>query len=398
MKVMLPRYDIVDSKGFLEIYGDKRMVDLGIDDELLQAPESIDDEKKLAIRFGIIGAGQAGGNLADAFWASGYRRVCVVNTTTRDMQRLQVPHRHVLKSDGGAGKNPAVGRESLEREYEEVFRMMQSSFKRELDHVLICVGAGGGSGSGAVVPLIKMAKEYLVSIGVSEPEKKVGVICTLPTKDESSAVQRNALDVANELCEMSESGQLSPLILVDNARVMQMFGAASVVDVWGKANKNIVALFNSFNELCAIDDASCHVTCDPKDYKTVMQGGGVMAFGRTKLEKVVKPTDVADAVRDNVKKGLLVEGLDLSTASKGAALLVSGSEGLSSIPQEALENAFASLNRLMKQGSGTVLHRGVYEVGSSAVYLYTIIGGMSRPMSRLKELHMKSGGAYPIGG
>lgn len=374
------------------------MVDLGIDEELPQAPESVEDEKKFAIKFGIIGAGQAGGNLADAFWGVGYRRVCVVNTTTRDMQRLQVPNRHVLRSDGGAGKNPSIGKKALEREYEEVFRMMQSSFKKGLDHILVCVGAGGGSGSGAVVPLIKMAKEYLVSIGVSEPERRVGVICTLPTKDESSAVQRNALDTVSELCQMAESGHLSPLVLIDNARVMQLFGQASVIDVWSKANKNIVALFNSFNELCAIDDSSCHVTCDPKDYKTVMQGGGIMAFGRTKLDKVSKPTDVADAVRDNVKKGLLVDGLDLSTASKGAALLVSSSEGLSSVSQEALENAFASLNRLMKQGPETVLHRGVYEINAQSMYLYTIIGGMTRPESRLKELHMKSGGAYPIGG
>jgi cell division protein FtsZ len=374
-------------------------LDLGIDEEVVVPPEVVLDDKKVAIKFGIIGAGQGGGQLADAFWQIGYRRVAVVNTTTRDMQRLQIPeaNRHVLKGEGGAGKDPRVGRTALENESEEVFRLIQGAFKKDLDHVLICVGAGGGTGSGSALPLVKICKDYLLSIGVQNPDKKVGVIATLPTKDESAAVQRNALETVLPLCKLAEDGLLSPLVLIDNSRVLQMYGKASVVDVWAKANKNIAGLFNAFNELCAVDDPSAHVVCDPKDYKTVIEGG-VLAFGRTKLEKVEKPTDVADAVRENVKKGLLVEGMDLSRAKVGAGLLVANGEGLSSITQEALEMAFGSLNRLMAQSEETKLHRGVYqEENSKAIYLYTILGGMGRPMSRLQEMNLKAGGVYPIG-
>lgn len=370
-----------------------------IDEELPVEQETVTEEKKTAVKMAFLGIGQGGGNIADEFWKAGYRRVSVVNTTTRDMHRLSVPvtNRHVLKSDGGAGKDPRIGKALVEGELEDIFKLLQGSFKKDVEQILICVGAGGGTGSGGVLPLVKLCKDYLISIGVQGAEQKVGCIVTLPTKEESSAVQRNALDTLMPLVEMAEKGQLSPLVLVDNARVMQLYGKSSVVDVWGKANRNIAALFDSFNLICAMDDLSVIVTCDPQDYRTVLQSG-IMTFGRTKLEKVDKVTDISDAVRENVKKGLLVEGLDLSKASAGMAILIADKENLERIPQEALEGAFGSLNRLMKQGSDTKLHRGVVENTNPGVYLYTLVSGLGRPVARLQEIANKAGASYPIVG
>ena len=39
------------------------------------------DVKELAVKFGIIGAGQGGSRLCDTFFKMGYRRVCAINTT-----------------------------------------------------------------------------------------------------------------------------------------------------------------------------------------------------------------------------------------------------------------------------------------------------------------------------
>lgn len=375
-------------------------VDIEIDDELPVVSEVVEDAGKKAIKMAFLGIGQGGGNLADSFYALGYRRVAAVNTTAKDMIRLSIPeaNRHVLKSAGGAGKDPKVGRALVEAEKEEIFRLLQECFKKEVDQILICAGAGGGTGTGGVLPAVKICKEYLVSIGVTDVAKKVGVIVTLPTKDESSAVQQNALDTLLPLLDMAEKGELSPLVLIDNAKVMSLYGKTSVTDVWGKANKNVAALFDAFNQLCAVEDESVHVTCDPQDYRTVLQAG-VLAFGRTKIEKVERPTDVADAVRENVKKGLLVEGMDLSKATHGAAILCGSHEDLSSVSQESLEAAFGSLNRLMAQGPETKLHRGVYSLESSkSLYVYTVLSGLGRPMARLSEMQAKAGGAYPIGG
>lgn len=374
------------------------MVELMIDEESpIQTDAEIKDTNKKALKLAILGCGQGGGNIADAFWAAGYRRVAAVNTTARDMQRLQLPekNRHILKSPGGAGKDPSVGRGLVEAESEEIHRLMLNAFGKDVDQILLCAGSGGGTGTGGVLPLVDIAKQYMISVVGVDPaivSKRVGVVVTLPTKDESSAVQKNALDVLKPLLSLAESGKISPLVLVDNARVMSLYGKASVTDVWGKANRNIAALFDSFNQLVAQDDQSVVVTCDPQDYRTVLEAG-ILAFGRTKLEAVDQPTAVADAVRENVKKGLLVEGMDLSKATHGAAILVGDEAALGTVPQESLEAAFASLNRLMHQGPETKLHRGVYAIPGSGLYVYTILAGLGRPESRLREMEAKATGA-----
>lgn len=246
------------------------------------------------------------------------------------------------------------------------------------------------TGGGATLPLVKLCKDYLKSIGQTDVEKKVGVIVTLPTKDESAAVQKNALEVLLPLIEMAEKGELSPLVIVDNARVMQLYGKASVMDVWVKANKAIAGLFHYFNRLCAEDSTDVIVTCDPQDYKSVLRSG-ILAFGRTKLEKMEKPTDVADAVRENVKQGLLVEGLDISKATHGAGILLANEQNLAKIEQESLEMAFGSLNRLMHQGPETKLHRGVYKGNGDGIYLYTMLSNLGRPEMRIQEMKAKAG-------
>ena len=366
-----------------------------LDDEIVKSEEvKIEDTKKVAVKFGILGSGQAGNALANSFYSIGYRRVVAVNSTERDMQRLQIPveNRYLLAGIEGAGKIPEAGRKAAEQDYDEIMKVVRKSFGKDLDHILVCAGLGGGTGGGSVTTLVKLCKEYLVSIGVPDADKKVGVIATLPTKDESSAVQLNALTGLKSLFDLAESGNLSPLILVDNARAMSLYGGASVVDAWSKINRNVVGVFDYFNVLSAANDESVHVTFDPQDYKTVLQSG-VMTFGRASIGGGDHGA-ISDAVKQNVKKGLLVEDVDFSQATHGAAILLGDKESLSKISQDALEDAFGTLNRMMKQGPETKLHRGVYE-GGKGCYVFTIMSGLGRPTKRLAEIEAKAGRAYP---
>jgi len=379
-----------------EVLKKESAVDLvQLDDEVVKQEElKIEDTKKVAVKFGILGSGQAGNALADSFYSIGYRRVVAINSTDRDMQRIQIPvsNRYLLGGIEGAGKVPESGRKATERDYDEIMKVVRKSFGKDIDHILVCAGLGGGTGGGSVNILVDLCQEYLASIGVSDVEKKVGVIATLPTKDESSAVQHNALTGLKSLFDLAEKGKLSPLILVDNARALSLYGGASVVDAWSKINRNVVGMFDYFNVLSAANDSSVHVTFDPQDYKTVLQSG-VMTFGRA----IIGGYDVgviSDAVKQNVKKGLLVEDVDFSQATHGAAILLGDKESLSKISQDALEDAFGTLNRMMKQGKGTKLHRGVYEGGKDC-YVFTIMSGLGRPTKRLAEIEAKAGKAYP---
>lgn len=386
----------VDNKKTIKIDSVKKgfemSIDLGIDDESIDSSGAeVKDVGKFAVKFGIIGVGQAGNNLAQSFWDRGYRKVAIVNSTARDMQRLSIPekNRHVLKSDGGAGKDPAVGKKLIESEKEEIIALIRNCLGTDVEQILILVSGGGGTGCGAALPMVDICKQYMKSIGI-DSDKRVGVMFAMPTKDESSASQKNAYSCLNDLVSLAESGSISPLVLMDNSRVLSLYGKASVTDVWTKANKNAVSLFSSFNELSALDGPEVHMTCDPQDYKSVLRGG-ILVFGRTKVEKVEKVTDIADAVRDNLKKGLLVEGLDLSKAKVGAAILVGSSDALSSVSQEALEAAFGSLNRMMDQGGETKLHRGLYELDGSPLFVFTLLSGLGAPELRMQEMANKGG-------
>lgn len=369
------------------------MVEIDIDEEVAVQSTSVEDERKVAVRMSVIGLGQGGGNIADAFWKLGYRRVGVVNTTDKDMQRLSCPNRYVMKSPGGAGKNPDVGRKCAEAESDEILAFMTKTFGQNTDHVMLTVSLGGGTGTGSVFPSIKIAQEYMKSIN-KDFKKTVGVIATLPSRAESPAVFGNAVDALKELCALADAGEISPLVLVDNQKVVDMFGGASVLDAWGKANKNIAALFNVFNELSAQNNDHVVVTFDPEDYKSVLKSG-ILGFGRSKLIQVSTPTAIAEAVRANVKQGLLVDGLDISKATSAAGVLVASEDNMQGVPQDALESAFGALSRMLDPGPKTKLHRGVIISPSQPVTMYVLISGLGAPEKKIAEMEIKAGRVYP---
>ena len=104
------------------------------------------DAKEVAIKYGIIGAGQGGSRLAASYYDVGYRRVCAINTTAQDFLGLSIPKEKqlVLEAKGGAGKDPQKGRNALKESQEDVLNLMRHSFGEDIERIIICIGAGGG--------------------------------------------------------------------------------------------------------------------------------------------------------------------------------------------------------------------------------------------------------------
>jgi len=105
-----------------------------------------EDTKLLAVKFGIIGAGQAGSRMVDTFYSLGYRRVCAINTTAQDFLGLELPvnRQLVLTTKGGAGKDQGQGQEAVEKGSESVFNLMRASFGDDIDRIMITSSLGGG--------------------------------------------------------------------------------------------------------------------------------------------------------------------------------------------------------------------------------------------------------------
>lgn len=326
--------------------------------------------------------------IADTFYQIGYRRVCVVNTTTQDFLGLELPTKNqkVFESSaGGAGKDPSKGYEAIRNSSEEVMNLMRHSFGEDIEHIIVCVGSGGGSGTGCTIPLINMAKYYLRNLG--KPEK-VGVVASLPKFNEGGKVQENAYNLMLQLEKLLEQKTISPLVITDNQMIHQMFPNVPAKKFWSTANKNTVGLFDIFNVLAC--QRSAYVTFDRADYRSILSSG-LIIFGATKLDRFEKDTDIADCLRTNLKRTLLAEA-DLFEASHAAALIAAPDNILSILPQTYLDLAFNTMERILgSENKNLIFHQGVYEATRVGLYVYSMVGGLKIPVRRMNQMRAKAG-------
>lgn len=346
--------------------------------------ETVDDEFDGAVKMAFIGVGQGGGRIAQAFWDIGYRKVCAVNTTEQDLVALEIPNKLVVGKDrGGAGKDPDQGRAAVKESYEEVMDLLMRSWGDDVQQMFVTVGAGGGSGTGGWGIVTDMLREYAKSTNVEKPiDKKIGVIMTLPKRSEGSRVQQNAWKAIKLACDMAEAGDISPLILIDNAKIHELFPKLPVKSFWPVANKNTAALLHTFNLLASQN--SEYSTFDKADFRGLL-GNGIMIFGATSVAEWSGKEDISVAVRQNLKGSLLADGFDLATANMAGMIAVAHDDVLSMIPMEYIDYAFNSLGRALGN-EGITLHNGIYEGAREGIRVFTIVSGMKRPEERISEI------------
>jgi len=348
----------------------------------------VPEESKGSICYAWIGAGQCGGRLVKSFYDLGYRKIMAVNTTRRDLNSLDIPHtqKFLMDTDGeGDSRKMERGAKAVRQHRQDIFHHSRRIFGTKVDHIMVCFGAGGGTGSGSVVELIDIAKRYARSIGLRNPSKKVGVIMTLPAagKVGSPQVAENAYKVANKLSQMATSGQISPLIIVDNDKINRVYPGITANELWLNINTTVANLFSFFNKVSAL--GTRYTSFDPLDYLGIIESGGCLNMGRTKVDRFDNPFSISDAVKNNLKQTLFVKGLDLSTVKVCGCIVVGGRELMANVAglQENINYAFDVLSDIT--GDATI-HRGIYEDNSNSLKVYTIIGGIDNPTDRLEEL------------
>ncbi len=354
----------------------------------IQEEIGVKDQIKGSISCAWIGAGQCGGRLVKSFHDLGYRKVLAVNTTHNDLDELHIPKEQKFLMDigeKGAGKDTERGKKAVQQYQQDILHLTRQTFGSKVDHIMICFGAGGGTGSGSVVGLIEVAKRYARYIGLSDPNKNVGVVMTLPTVGEASSpiIAENAYRVARELGQMATAGKISPLIIVDNDKISKMYPGMTVKAFWPSINNTVASLFDIFNKLSAM--SSPYTAFDSVDYRSVMQSGGCAIMGLTKVTKFGDKFALSEAVKKNLSKTLLAGGFELSTAKLAGCVAVGGKKLMANVKglKDNIDYAFDVLTELT--GKATI-HRGIYEDNRDTLRVYTIIGGLDAPAVRLEEL------------
>lgn len=356
------------------------------DFQMPEAPEPVQetvqefkDKDNVGFKFGFIGAGQGGGKIAEAFAQIGYARVGAINTADQDLDTVSVPKKFKFGRQQGAGKDRSVAKTAFSDQKEDIVDFIRQAVGTDIDRIFVTVGAGGGTGAGVCTELVKVAKEYQDTIKATSPY--VGVILALPKISEGKKVSLNAYETLKEACKLVEDKIVSPLIILDNEKINVLYPKLPVSKFWQVANSNISSLFHLFNSI--VTKSSQHSTFDSNDLRTVLDSG-IMVFGMTPVPNLTNEAEISKAVRENLKRNVLCGELDLSTGKIAASVAIADDQTLDKIPQEHLDNAFNQLNRTLQ--SGSTVHQGVYKGNKAGLSIFTAIGGISTPQSKLDAL------------
>jgi cell division GTPase FtsZ len=375
-----------------DITPDIEIPDIDLEDYEIPEDEetAVEDESGGSQVFAWIGSGQGGGRLAKAFYDRGYRKCIAVNTSKQDLDTLNLPDAQKFLFDcgeQGAGKDMERGHNAANKHKQHVFDLMRKIYGNNVDHLFVCVGAGGGSGSGSAEVLIEVAKKYMKYIGHDDPEKRVGVVLSLPTRGEavSPRVSGNAYEVLNKMNELGKANEISPLMILDNAKIEKMYRGLTVKKFWPTVNNTISGLFHAFNVLT--NQSSPYTSFDPTDYATVLRCGGVMVMGVAKLKEFEDEQSVSKAVKTNIEKTLLTDA-ELSNAKVAACVAVGGKDIMENTAglMDSLSYGFDTLSSLCPEAT---LHRGIYEDNKDSLRLFTLVSGLNVSDKRLKQLNTK---------
>ena len=102
--------------------------------------------KERSLVLGVLGSGQAGSRIAEAFYKLGYSSA-VVNTAMQDLKYIDIPDSNKLLLEyglGGAAKEIEIGKAAAESHRGEILQLINDKLGTAQVHVL-CLSLGGGS-------------------------------------------------------------------------------------------------------------------------------------------------------------------------------------------------------------------------------------------------------------
>lgn len=355
--------------------------------ESFQPPDPPQDLRTGSVRFGWIGSGKCGGRLVETFCQLGYNKILAVDTSAEDLKNLALPRKQKFHLDIGwedAGKDMACGRDAVEACGHDLFGRMEELFDDQVDHLMICFGAGGGTGGGSAAGLIELAQNYTRLLRFKKPHHRVGVLMALPSANfvRSRQAAANAAATVRKLTQLAEQTRISPLILADNNMIKRLFPSLAVRQYWTTVNHTVAELFDTFNRLSA--GPSPYTSFDSMDYSYMLTAGGCTAISAAEVPDCNDKRAVSQAIRSSLKTGLLAGDYNLCKAKTAACVVVGGKRIMAEAQglQDSINYGFDFLAAVTGRA---LVHRGIYEDDGDALRIYTMISGLPAPQRRLKK-------------
>lgn len=334
-------------------------------------------KKEKSLVLGVVGSGQAGSRIAEAFHKLGYDTV-VVNTAMQDLKYIDIPDSNKLLLEyglGGAAKETDIGKAAAESHRGEILQLVNDKLSNSQVNVL-CLSLGGGSGAGSCETLVDL---------LSELGKPLVVITVLPMDTEDAQTKNNALETLSKLSKLTQSKKVNNLIVVDNAKIEAIYHNVSQVDFYGVANKAIVEPIDAFNTLSSMPSSVKGL--DPMEFsKLFIDGEGLTVYGELTVTNFAEDTAIAEAVVSNLNSNLLAGGFDLKQSRYVGVIIAANKEVWSKIPSSSITYAMAMVND--QCGTPKGVFKGIYSVETAdpVVKVYSMFAGLGLPESRVSQL------------
>jgi cell division GTPase FtsZ len=334
-------------------------------------------KKERSIVLGIIGSGQAGSRLSEAFYKLGYDAVAI-NTATQDLKHIEIPDSNKLLLEyglGGAAKEIEIGKAAAESHRGEILQLVNDKLVNAQVHVL-CLSLGGGSGAGSCETLV----DLLTGTG-----KPLVVMTVLPMDNEDAQTKANALETLSKLALLTRNKKVNNLIVVDNTKIEAIYHNISQMDFYTVANKAIVETIDVFNTLSSMPSSVKGL--DPMEFsKILIDGEGLSVYGELTVSNFQEDTAIAEAVLNNLNGNLLASGFDLKKSRYVGVIVTANKEVWAQIPGSSINYAMAMVNDFCDSPKG--VFKGIYTVESPdpVVKVYSIFTGLGLPDSRIEQL------------
>lgn len=316
------------------------------------------------LKFGILGLGQAGSNIAEYAITKNFKAIAV-NTAKVDLNLLKyIPESNRLYLEGynGAGRNREIGKEALIANANKLLEMCNDKLN-DCDSVFVVCGGGGGTGSGSIPIAIDILQE-LYSI--------VNVIYILPDNFESPSAKMNAYDCFSEI---SENPQIGSIFVIDNQKGKELNKGCPKFKVQQLVNKQIIDYLCDINELT--ERASYTNNFDNRDLIDILSTRGCTLISKVQLTSIKKllETDVTANIQQSWNK-TYSPIYNLDNIVKAAILGKMKSSSSNKINIESIFNSNIPYD----------IKDSFYNCKDENATIYTILSGLTFPENRLNSM------------
>lgn len=259
-----------------------------------------------------IGLGQGGGRLAQSFGKGFDIPTVYMNLAGVDFTHIETDKKNILVfEEGGTGRNPEFGEKMVRDHFVDVQQFLDRESFNSSKYVLVCVGGGGGAGTGFMFPLI----DYLIS-----RKKEVFLIYTLPEDREGIPTKPNALTALDRVIAKYIQPEKLSILMIDNQYCVRRYGNGEGFDYWGAVNRGIVSALKRFWLLTEIDRfaafidvASGYKALDKNDVRRVL----FSRSGYIDIRQMIFDAPSDDVISKEIRDSSLIFGsLDMRTAKR----------------------------------------------------------------------------------